>query len=239
MHIAIIHDNIELLKILINIGGNINAKDYYQSTLLHIALQYSSRYEIINWLIEHGATLHFDTSHITALRLACEYCSFNIIMLIINTCSNISTDGHYALLRLIINNKLSITEKFQIIEYLINAGAKLIGEYGDFTKIKEEQLYPNWSYKYNLPWKKDTELSFIIAKYNILNLNIDNNLKTALIRTTYEQRNYTFRLKYFTFQHALISAIKKRNLNKQWNLGGGISILVSNKRLFGHVTSFL
>ena len=54
MHHAIMYNNMKMLKILINKGGNINSRNAKGESLLHIALRYH-RHKFVHWLLYKGA----------------------------------------------------------------------------------------------------------------------------------------------------------------------------------------
>ncbi len=114
--------NIEIIKLLIQNGADLNALGWKNRTALHFAC-IGSDFEIAKLLIENGAKLH-DESNDTPLTIACEKYNPNIdiIKLLIQSGADLNAVGYQnrtALQWACINNH------FEIVTLLIQGGADL------------------------------------------------------------------------------------------------------------------
>ena len=57
LHFAVHNNRFDIIKLLIEMGANINASDFYNTTPLHLAVGISSL-ENIQWLVQHGADIN-------------------------------------------------------------------------------------------------------------------------------------------------------------------------------------
>lgn len=58
LYTAVLKNEIELVKILVNAGIDVNCKNRDGKTALHVAFRYGETTEISGYLIEHGADIH-------------------------------------------------------------------------------------------------------------------------------------------------------------------------------------
>ena len=80
LHKAVSSGFTEIVKILLNIGVNINGLDFYGEMPLHLAVHYKADLLIVQILLENGANIEArDSEDKTALYKACQYQKHEIV----------------------------------------------------------------------------------------------------------------------------------------------------------------
>lgn len=83
LHIAVYERNLDIVRLLIKYGANINAKTYNRETPLHIAV-YEGHWDVAKLLIDHGADVNARNNNgSTPLHIAAERGFLDIVQLLL------------------------------------------------------------------------------------------------------------------------------------------------------------
>lgn len=128
--------DLEQTKKLIDHGADVNVKNHFKQTPLHLAC---SNYNLVEYLIAHGAKVNSrDKNYCTPLHLACAYGSRKLIKLLIDVGANINAkikpDGFTPL-------DVALVERDKtIIKLLIDHRAKVGIDTSLFIAMKRNNL---------------------------------------------------------------------------------------------------
>lgn len=114
LHNACSNNNIDIVKILINSGANVNIGIKYANTPIHVAAKYATDPQIFDMLFFHGADIEFrDQNGKTPLISACASKNYNGVSRLISYGCDLDTqdnEGHTALMIASRNGCLKIVE---------------------------------------------------------------------------------------------------------------------------------
>ena len=199
-------------------GCNINKKDNYGETSLHIAF-YNFNLDNVKLLIEKGANIHANDNY--SLKYASVFGYLNIIKLLIEKGADIHANNDYTLrissrfgyLNIIkyliekgadihVNNNYSLRIAFQnehldVIKYLIEKGA-------DINSLNDQNVLLKL-------------LNSKLIEYIINNINIKNNINYYLDKIK-ENKDYFISYYYHKLNKELSSEFKKELINKVNNI---------------------
>lgn len=116
-------DDVEVIKLLLDKGANLDDKDHYENSVLHIVVR-SGNIKVAKLLIENG--INVDSENIdgeTPLQYACFWSDFEMVKLLIDNGADVNHSNN-------IDNKkvfdyASEYSSFEIINYLINNNVEL------------------------------------------------------------------------------------------------------------------
>jgi ankyrin repeat protein len=112
--------DLDVIRLLISKGADVNHEDVEEGIPLHNAVRYS-RLAAAKLLIKHGSNVNAEDGYTTVLCYAVESFNFNMVELIVKSGANVNRrdfDGE---------SPLGMAERYeydQIIDYLIEHGAK-------------------------------------------------------------------------------------------------------------------
>ena len=91
LHWAAIYDNVEIIKVLLDMGMDVNIKNYYEHTPLHLSIL-SYNVDVFLYLIDRGADVNaYTQSRTTPLRYAAQINDIGMVRYLIQKGANIFT----------------------------------------------------------------------------------------------------------------------------------------------------
>ena len=123
LHIAIINEQLEVAKILIENGANVNADLGYDIgyTPLFSAVN-EKLFEFAKLLIQNGAEIHSEHREVTLLQIACQVRHLDMVKLLIDNGANSHQLSEYGSTILY---TAAYDGNFEIVKFLIDSGANI------------------------------------------------------------------------------------------------------------------
>lgn len=135
LHVAIIKKQLEIAKILIENGANVNVDLGYEvgyTPLLSAVINES--FEIAKLLIQNGAEIHSEHREITLLQIACQGGHLDMVKLLVDNGVNIHQSSKNGRTNLFI---AAFYGNFEIVKFLKYSGANICEKTGYGLPIHE------------------------------------------------------------------------------------------------------
>ena len=108
------------VKSFVQAGGDVNAKNEVDYTILHYATLHGSL-EMVKYLVEHGADVHCETKDkYSVLCLAVRCCSLDIVKHLVENGADVNSERRFSIL-----HHAVLYGSLEIVKYLVENGAKV------------------------------------------------------------------------------------------------------------------